>query len=53
MAADVIDTLTKPAHEYTIESLYKIGLVVVIRTVLSYFLEKEVEGLEARLKNQK
>lgn len=43
VAADVIDTLTKPAHEYKIESLYKIGLVVVIRTTLAYFLGKEIE----------
>ena len=40
VAADIIDTLTKPAHAYKIESLHKIGLVVLIRTVLSYFLGK-------------
>lgn len=29
--------------------VYQIGLVVVIRTVLSYFLEIEIEGIEHKL----
>jgi len=53
VAADIIDTLTKPAHAYKLESLYKIGLVVVIRTVLSYFLGKEMEEIEHSLSKKK
>jgi len=49
VAADVIDTLTKPAHMYKMESLYKIGLVVIIRTTLAYFLGKELEEIEKRV----
>ena len=45
VAADVIDTLTKPVHLYKLETLYKIGIVVLIRTALSYFLNKEIEEL--------
>jgi uncharacterized membrane protein len=40
VAADVIDTLTKPAHDFKMESLYKIAIIVIIRTTLSYFLGK-------------
>lgn len=53
VSADVIDTLTKPAHAYEIESLYKIGLVVLIRTILSYFLGKEVEELSKRVEEKR
>ena len=49
IAADVIDTLTKPVHSYTLEGLYKIAVVVLIRTTLSYFLGKELEEIENKL----
>jgi uncharacterized membrane protein len=49
VAADVIDTLTKPVHLYKLETLYKIGIVVLIRTALSYFLNKEIEELEHKI----
>jgi len=49
VAADVIDTLTKSAHSYHIETLYKILLIVVIRTTLAYFLGKEMGDLEHKL----
>ena len=49
VAADVIDTLTKSVHEYRLETLYKITIVVAVRTVLSYFLGKELEELEHKL----
>ena len=49
MSADVIDTLTQPASSYTQESLIKIAFVVAIRTVLSYFLGKELEELEKKV----
>ena len=52
VSADVIDTLTKPAHLYKIETLYKIGIVVAIRTALSYFLNKEIEELQHKVKSQ-
>ena len=53
VAADVIDTLTKSVHEYKLETLYKIGIVVAVRTVLSYFLGKEIEELEHKLTSNK
>ena len=49
VAADVIETLTKSAHSYHIETLYKIMAIVVIRTTLAYFLGKEVVELEHKL----
>jgi uncharacterized membrane protein len=52
VAADVIETLTKPAQGYKIETLYKIGAVVVIRTILAYFLGKELEEIEKRLREK-
>ena len=52
VAADVIDTLTKSAHSYHIETLYKILLIVVIRTTLAYFLGKEMNELEHKLHKQ-
>ena len=45
VAADVIETLTESAHLYHIETLYKIMVIVAIRTTLAYFLGKEVEEL--------
>jgi hypothetical protein len=53
VSADVIDTLTKPAHLYRFETLFKIGFVVAIRTALSYFLGKEIEELEHKVKLHK
>jgi len=52
VSADVIDTLTKPASSYTQESLIKIAFVVAIRTVLSYFLGKELEELEKKVETR-
>jgi uncharacterized membrane protein len=52
VAADVIETLTKSAHSYHIETLYKIMAIVVIRTTLAYFLGKEVVELEHKLAKQ-
>ena len=49
VAADVIDTLTKSAHSYHIETLYKILMIVVIRTTLAFFLGKEMGELEHKL----
>lgn len=46
ITSDVIETLTKATEEISMEVLYKIGLIVIIRTVLSYFLGKELEELE-------
>ena len=43
-------TLLNTVHEYTMESLYKIALVVVIRTTLAYFLGLELEELEKKIK---
>jgi len=46
ITSDVIETLTKNTHDISMEMLYKIGLIVIIRTVLSYFLGKELEEIE-------
>lgn len=46
IAADVIETLLKPMHDVTMEDLYKLGLVACIRTLLAYFLGKEIEEIE-------
>lgn len=53
VAADVIDTLTKPAHSYKLETLYKIGMVVIIRTTLAYFLNQEMENIEKKMHHEK
>jgi uncharacterized membrane protein len=52
VAADVIETLTAPSHSYHIDTLYKIGLIVAIRTVLSHFLGKELDELENKLEQR-
>ena len=49
VAADVIETLTKSAHSYHIETLYKIIAIVAIRTTLAYFLGKEMSELEEKI----
>uniref|UniRef100_A0A7S4AZN4 Uncharacterized protein n=1 Tax=Chrysotila carterae TaxID=13221 RepID=A0A7S4AZN4_CHRCT len=49
VASDVIDTLIKPTHEYTIEALYKLAIVATIRTGLSYFLARELKEVEEEL----
>ena len=53
VAADVIDTLTKSAHSYSIDHLYKIALIVMIRTVLAYFLDKELQELAHKVEKRK
>ena len=53
VAADVIDTLTKPVNLYQMETLQKIAVVVAIRTALSYFLNKEIEELEHKVSKEK
>jgi uncharacterized membrane protein len=45
IAADILTTLIAP----TIDELLLLGAVVIIRTVLGYFLEKEVEDLNCTI----
>ena len=45
IAADILTTLVAP----TIDELLLLGAVVFIRTVLGYFLEKEVEDLNCTI----
>eukprot|EP00536_Pseudo-nitzschia_multiseries_P003703 jgi/Psemu1/295305/fgenesh1_pm.58_\ len=45
VAADVLETLLKPGHEYEMEELYKIAWIGGIRTTLAYFLGKETEEI--------
>ena len=42
IAADIIDSII---HR-DMESLAELAIIVVIRTVISYFLEKEIEAIE-------
>lgn len=42
IAADIIDSILKP----TFEDLYRLGAVVVIRTIISFFLNKEIKEAE-------
>jgi uncharacterized membrane protein len=42
IAADIIQTILKP----TSQDLIELGGVVLIRVVLSYFLNKEIEALK-------
>ena len=51
VAADVLDTLVKPAHSFEIEELIKLGMITGIRTVIAFFLNKEVEDCEHELEN--
>lgn len=38
IAADIIDSIAKP----TFEDIFKVGLIVAIRTVIAYFLDREI-----------
>ena len=51
LAADVLDTLVKPSHNFTLVELIKLGLIAAIRSTLAYFLNKEVEECENELEN--
>ncbi|EUJ21845.1 DUF1622 domain-containing protein [Listeria aquatica] len=42
IAADIIETIVKP----TFKDIMMLGLIVVIRTVISYFLTKEIKESE-------
>lgn len=42
IAADIIETIIT----HSLESLYFLALVVVIRTIISHFLSKEIEAFE-------
>lgn len=50
VASDVIDTLVKPASVCQMEDLYKLAMIAGVRTLLAYFLGKEVEEIEHSLK---
>ncbi|WP_163654397.1 DUF1622 domain-containing protein [Listeria sp. PSOL-1] len=43
IAADIIETIIKP----TFEDIMMLGLIVVIRTIISYFLTKEIKEFES------
>ncbi|MFO7887159.1 MAG: DUF1622 domain-containing protein [Eubacteriales bacterium] len=46
IVADIIETIINP----TLEEVARLGAIVLIRTFISYFLEKELETHEADLK---
>lgn len=39
IAADIIESIIKP----TFQDIFKLGILVIIRTVISYFLHKEID----------
>lgn len=45
VATDVLETLTRETHEYSYELLGKIGAVAAFRTMLAFFLSREVTEL--------
>lgn len=56
IAADIIESILKP----TFQDILKLGIVVIIRTVISFFLHKEIEEAmnvddekNSQMKNQK
>ena len=52
VVADVLDTLLKPSHAFSIEELVKLAMIAGIRTVLAVFLAAEVTEAEHELENQ-
>ena len=50
--ADVLETLTKPIHEFSYDVLGKIGCVAAFRTVLAYFLGKETKELSLEIEEE-
>lgn len=44
IAADIIDSIVKP----TFEDILRLASIVAIRTVISFFLNKEINEFEAR-----
>lgn len=50
LCSDIIETLVKSTSDYTFDSLYKLALIAVIRTGLSYFLGLETEEILDRAK---
>ena len=51
VAADILETLVKPAEKTSLTSLYKLGLVAVIRTGLAFFLHQEMKEAEEELEH--
>lgn len=49
IAADIIDSIAKP----TWEDILRLGAIVAIRTVISYFLNKEIQEGEEMLHRNK
>jgi len=46
VAADVLDTVIKPAHSYGLEDMTKMFFLMTLRTTLAYFLGREMKELE-------
>lgn len=49
VVSDVLETLLKPAEDYTFEQLGKLAAIATFRTVLAYFLSKEVKEISEEL----
>lgn len=45
IAADIIESIVKP----TFEDIFRVGCIVAIRTVISYFLNKEIHETQEML----
>lgn len=50
VVSDVLETLLKPAEDYTYEQLGKLAAIAAFRTVLAYCLAKEVQEISEELK---
>ncbi|MHC5228762.1 DUF1622 domain-containing protein [Enterococcus sp. LJL99] len=48
IAADIIESIIKP----TFQDIFKLGILVIIRTVISYFLHKEIDDVLKDQENQ-
>ena len=50
VVSDVLETLLKPAEDYTYEQLGKLAAIAAFRTILAYCLAKEVQEISEELK---
>jgi uncharacterized membrane protein len=52
VAADVLETLIHGAHELTYDVIGKMAAIAAFRTVLAYFLGKEIKEIEEEIEHE-
>lgn len=52
VVADVLESLAKGVHEQTYDTLGKMSVIAVFRTVLAYFLAKEMKDVEGEIEHE-